>query len=45
MSADRSYLPSVERIDAHSVRFIGEDMVAVSKFLEFAAAALSGIAH
>jgi D-amino peptidase len=38
-----SYLPSVERTGSHSVRFIGEDMIVVSKFLEFAAAALSGI--
>lgn len=30
-----SYLSNVERIDAHSIRFIGKDMVEVSKFLEF----------
>jgi D-amino peptidase len=30
-----SYLSIVERIDAHSVRFSGADMVEVSKFLEF----------
>ena len=30
-----SYLSIVERIDAHSIRFIGKDMVEVSKFLEF----------
>ncbi|MFQ6046527.1 MAG: M55 family metallopeptidase [Gemmatimonadales bacterium] len=29
-------LPIVERTDAHSVRYVGEDMVAISKFLEFA---------
>lgn len=29
-------LPIVERIDAHSVRYVGEDMIAISKFLEFA---------
>ena len=40
-----SYLPSVERTGSHSVRFVGEDMIAVSKFLEFASAALSGIAQ
>ena len=40
-----SYLPSVERTGSHSVRFVGEDMIAVSKFMEFAAAALSGIAE
>jgi D-amino peptidase len=30
-----SYLPSVERIDAHSIRFVGQDMVEISKFIEF----------
>jgi len=30
-----SYLSIVERTDAHSVRFIGKDMIEVSKFLEF----------
>ena len=30
-----SYLSIVERIDAHSVRFVGKDMIEVSKFLEF----------
>ncbi|MFQ5606053.1 MAG: M55 family metallopeptidase [bacterium] len=30
-----SYLPNVERIDSHSIRFEGNDMVEVSKFLEF----------
>lgn len=30
-----SYLPIVERTDAHSIRFIGKDMIEVSKFLEF----------
>jgi D-amino peptidase len=30
-----SYLPIVERTDAHSIRFTGKDMVDVSKFLEF----------
>ena len=30
------YLPNVERIDSHSVRFIGQDMVEVSKFIAFA---------
>lgn len=30
-----AYLPIVERIDAHSIRFVGKDMVEVSKFLEF----------
>lgn len=30
-----AYLDIVERTDAHSVRFVGRDMVEVSKFLEF----------
>lgn len=30
-----SYLSIVERTDSHSVRFVGKDMIEVSKFLEF----------
>lgn len=30
-----SYLPIVDRLDSHRVRFIGHDMVAISKFLSF----------
>jgi D-amino peptidase len=30
-----SYLPIVERLDSHTVRFIGKDIVATSKFVEF----------
>ena len=30
-----SYLSIVERTDAHSIKFIGKDMIEVSKFLEF----------
>jgi D-amino peptidase len=30
-----AYLPSVERIDAHSVRYVGRDVPEVSRFLEF----------
>lgn len=30
-----AYLPNVERTDAHSIRFVGQDMVEVSRFLEF----------
>lgn len=30
-----SYLPIVDRIDAHSIRFVGKDMVEISKFIEF----------
>ena len=29
------YLPNVQRIDSHTVRFVGRDMVDVSKFIEF----------
>jgi D-amino peptidase len=30
-----AYLPMVERVDAHTIRFIGRHMVEVSRFLEF----------
>ncbi len=30
-----AYLPQVERTDAHSIRFVGRDMLEVSRFLEF----------
>lgn len=30
-----AYLPIVERTDAHSIRYVGGDMIAISKFLEF----------
>ena len=30
-----AYLPIVERTDAHSIRFVGKDMLEVSRFLEF----------
>ncbi len=30
-----SYLPIVKRTDAHSVRFVGKDMLEVSRFMEF----------
>jgi D-amino peptidase len=30
-----SYLSIVERTDAHSIRFVGKDMLEVSKFLTF----------
>jgi D-amino peptidase len=29
------YLPNVQRVDAHTVRFTGRDMIEISKFLEF----------
>ncbi len=31
-----SYLPIVQRTNAHSIEFVGHDMVEVSKFIEFA---------
>ncbi len=30
-----AYLPEVERVDSHTIRYVGADMVAVSKFIEF----------
>jgi D-amino peptidase len=30
-----SYLPNVERVDAHTIAFVGQDMVEVSRFIEF----------
>ncbi len=30
-----AYLPIVERTDAHSIRYVGEDIIAISEFLEF----------
>ncbi len=29
------YLPNVQRVDAHTVRFVGRDMLEISRFLEF----------
>jgi len=31
-----SYLPGVERVNSHTVRFVGEDIIEVSKFLRVA---------
>jgi D-amino peptidase len=31
-----AYLPGVERQDAHTVRFTAQDMVTISRFIEFA---------
>lgn len=31
-----SYLPSVERVDSHTIRYVGDDMTDVSRFIEFA---------
>ena len=30
-----AYLPNVDRVDAHTIRFIGNDMTEVSKFIAF----------
>jgi D-amino peptidase len=30
-----SYLPNVDRVDSHTVRFVGADMVEISRFIEF----------
>jgi D-amino peptidase len=30
-----AYLPIVERVDAHTIRYVGQDMVEVSRFLSF----------
>ncbi len=30
-----SYLSNVERTDSHSIRFVGQDMIEVSKFIQF----------
>jgi D-amino peptidase len=30
-----AYLPNVDRVDSHTIRFIGADMIEVSKFIEF----------
>jgi len=30
-----AYLPMVERVDAHTIRYVGKDMLEIAKFLEF----------
>ena len=30
-----AYLPNVDRVDAHTIRFVGQDMTEVSKFIAF----------
>ena len=30
-----AYLPSIERVDAHTIRYVGQDMLEVSRFLQF----------
>jgi D-amino peptidase len=31
-----AYLPNVERVDSHTIRFVGRDMTEISMFIEFA---------
>lgn len=31
-----AYLPNVDRVDSHTIRFVGRDMTEVSRFLQFA---------
>lgn len=38
-----AYLPNVDRVDAHTVRFVGRDMTEVSKFIAFATRYSAGI--
>jgi D-amino peptidase len=38
-----SYLSIVERTDSHSIRFVGKDMIEVSKFFEFIMSYDSGL--
>ena len=30
-----AYLPNVDRVDSHTIRFVGRDMTEISKFMEF----------
>ena len=30
-----AYLPNVDRVDSHTIRFVGQDMTEISKFIEF----------
>lgn len=30
-----AYLPNVDRVDSHTIRFVGKDMTEISKFMEF----------
>ena len=30
-----AYLPNVDRVDAHTIRFVGQDMTEVSRFIAF----------
>ena len=38
-----AYLPNVERVDAHTIRFVGQDMTEISKFIEFTTSYSVGI--
>ncbi len=39
-----AYLPVVERVDAHTIRFVARDAVELSKFIEFVLSYGAGIA-
>ena len=30
-----AYLPNITRVNSHTIRFVGRDMVEISRFLEF----------
>jgi D-amino peptidase len=38
------YLPNVQRVDSHTIRFVGKDIVEVSKFIEFITSYEPGLA-
>ena len=38
-----AYLPGIERVDAHTIRFTGRNMTEISKFLEFATSYQAGL--
>jgi D-amino peptidase len=38
-----AYLPNVERVDSHTIRFVGRDMTEISKFIEFTTSYSVGI--
>ena len=38
-----AYLPNVDRLDAHTIRFVGQDMTEISKFIEFTTSYSIGI--
>lgn len=38
-----AYLPIVQRVDSHTIRYVADDMVAISRFLEFATSYSPGL--